>query len=373
MKSVVLFVKNTALGGAELNQLAMLRALKDEGARVYLVLEEEGELHGEYEGVCDGILRTGFAYPGKLGSWVNVLRSIPRIKKFIGEIPGDVVLVTGDFYPLWTTLKVGRALGLPVYSIWQGEFSFSERCVKKWVRYGANEADKLIASPVLAACMNETGILKKRVESLLPHVDLSRFDADLYDREALREKYGLKAGDKVAICTGQVAEAKGQVWLVEHFLANERLREEWKLWIVGPLADKRLGEEHEFFKAKKAGNATWWGSRRDIPELLAVADLAIFPGELNESFGLTVVEAVMMGVPVLTTGSRAVEENLGRGYPGLFGVGERDRILEVWERFDEAGGRLKESLPRETLRARLCSEAWRKSLREIFLESGSGS
>ena len=45
----------------------------------------------------------------------------------------------------------------------------------------------------------------------------------------------------------------------------------------------------------------WLGQRRDVPELLAAADIYCQPNVGAEPFGIVFVEALYTGLPVVTT------------------------------------------------------------------------
>lgn len=330
-ENVILFTAGTSLGGAELFQLEILRVLKSLGVNVYLVASNKGSLYSRYEDLTSDQLLVPFPYPSKPASWLNYLKFIFKAKKFLRKIKGTKVILVGDLYPLWAAIKIKRSLDLRLYSLWQSEYNFSNTsCADKWIRYGAIQADKLIASQPIVDHLSDNGKLKDKLYVLNPRIDLKRFEPSLYQKNKIRETLGLRASDRVAICVGQIGEGKGQPWLVQAFISSPELYNNWKLLIVGPI---NKGEEDSFNKSlsqDSLGHVRYLGIRSDIPELYAVSDLAIFPGSANESYGMALLEACLMELPVLALGVGAIVYNLPKQYPGLFPLANKEAILNAW-------------------------------------------
>ena len=72
-----------------------------------------------------------------------------------------------------------------------------------------------------------------------------------------------------------------------------------------------------------------------MPSYLKLADLAIVPSMWDEAFGLTVLEAMAAGLPVVTLDGRGNRDLIVQGKNGYM-VYEQDakqfadRILEIW-------------------------------------------
>jgi glycosyltransferase involved in cell wall biosynthesis len=85
-----------------------------------------------------------------------------------------------------------------------------------------------------------------------------------------------------------------------------RDRPGWVLWQVGGI---QRPAEAQYLEALAARTRTlgigdrvrWLGERSDVFDLLAAADLHCQPNETPEPFGITFVEALASGVPVVTT------------------------------------------------------------------------
>lgn len=369
-KSIVLVTDNTLLGGAELSLIELLKQFGAWGIDCYLVTRNRGELFDEFKKYTKEQLVLSFPYPTKFASWVHFLSFKRKTSGFINAIQGEKLILVGDLYPLWAALQIKKATGAPVFSIFQGEYVFEDdSCPRKWIRYGANLADKLLASAPICSHINSLGLMNKKVEVLNPKVDLQRFNRSLYNRDEIRSELGFSSNDRLAICVGQIGVPKGQPWLAEAFMGNADLYSNWHLLIVGPMRNEEDRVFFEGLKSRDLGNRLHLlGLRKDVPELYAASDLALFAGTFNESFGLAVVEAAVMGLPILALRSGSIPYNLGEDYSGLFSKNERDSLIESWSDLTkEAGDQLKSEIDIDGLRDRLSEETWKCNIRKVFM------
>jgi glycosyltransferase involved in cell wall biosynthesis len=113
--------------------------------------------------------------------------------------------------------------------------------------------------------------------------------------------------------TGRIAPEKGALTLVRAFealqlrgLSNLRLRlcgvvqdqEHFRL-IENVLLGPAVGDTVEILPPRQ---------RDEMPQLYAEADIAVFPSEWDEPFGLSLVEAMACSLPVVTTRSAGPSE-----------------------------------------------------------------
>jgi N,N'-diacetylbacillosaminyl-diphospho-undecaprenol alpha-1,3-N-acetylgalactosaminyltransferase len=122
----------------------------------------------------------------------------------------------------------------------------------------------------------------------------------------LRSELDLSDQEKVVVLVARMSWAKG---IGEFVKAAEILRDELpsvRFLLVGP---EDIGSSDsvptEFLKeSEHSGNIRWLGFRRDVKELYAICDLAVYPSFYREGGyprGLT--EPMAMGKPIITTDS----------------------------------------------------------------------
>jgi len=70
------------------------------------------------------------------------------------------------------------------------------------------------------------------------------------------------------------------------------------------------------FGLKDRVEFTGWLSNREIQKLVAQSNLGLFPSRI-ESFGLSVVEAMAAGLPIVAASGGAIPENIKEGVTGI--------------------------------------------------------
>lgn len=128
---------------------------------------------------------------------------------------------------------------------------------------------------------------------------------DEADWSALRRELSTPADAVVTIQVSRIEELKGQEI---HLAAIGQLRQQDDLhcWIVG---GPQRPQELDYFNRLKTQAATlgmadrihFLGERADIPRLLSAADIYCQPNLTAESFGISFVEALYAGLPVVTS------------------------------------------------------------------------
>lgn len=124
-------------------------------------------------------------------------------------------------------------------------------------------------------------------------------------RNEIRTRFATPSEDRLVIQVCRLAERKGHTRLLRALATLKFLR--WTCWIVGgPQKEKEIA----YFDSLKslaaelgiADRVRFLGTRNDVPELLAAADIFCHPNTYPpEPFGIAFVEALQAGLPVVTT------------------------------------------------------------------------
>ena len=103
---------------------------------------------------------------------------------------------------------------------------------------------------------------------------------------------------KIIINTGRLVIQKGQKYLLQAFAALPQ-KNECELWLVGngPLK-KELQTQAQNLGIEK--QVKFLGTRHDVPELLAQADLFAF-SSIFEGLGIAVLEAAVAKLPIVAS------------------------------------------------------------------------
>jgi glycosyltransferase involved in cell wall biosynthesis len=124
-------------------------------------------------------------------------------------------------------------------------------------------------------------------------------------RRAVRDELDTPADARVVLQASRLEWWKGHRL---HLRALARLRDlpDWVCWLAGgaqrPEEQTYLAELKALAaELKIADRVRFLGHRRDVPRLLAAADLVCHPNEAPEHFGIAFVEALAAGRPVVAT------------------------------------------------------------------------
>jgi glycosyltransferase involved in cell wall biosynthesis len=180
--------------------------------------------------------------------------------------------------------------------------------------------------------INTTEVSQKHMQNNLPlspdrhivipnPVDLARFRPELHDRKVYRKEWG--AGDKTLLLgiVGRIDPTKGQKETITALPAILARYPDLKLVIIGEIT---VGHKEDFLQELKdlaknlrvEQNIIWAGFKSDVPAVLRALDIFIMPS-YQESFGKVLIEAMAMGIPVISTNKGGPPEILSQGECGL--------------------------------------------------------
>ena len=177
------------------------------------------------------------------------------------------------------------------------------------LRQAIVEADRIVAfsqfsHDLVVKGLNET--YSDRVRVIPPGVEHSWFEVERKPPSGSR-----------LLFWGRLEEEKGLPELFDALKTVSKKIKDVKLTLVGEgnrlkeyktlVADLDLVDRVEF---------TGWLDNREIQNLVAKSSLGLFPSRI-ESFGLSVVEAMAAGLPVIAANGGAVPENVKEGVTGM--------------------------------------------------------
>ncbi len=178
-------------------------------------------------------------------------------------------------------------------------------------------ADKLIATSendaeYLAALYN---CPKEKIEVLIPGIDFNIFHP--IDKNEAKKKIGAELNSKIVLFVGRVEPLKGiDVLLYAVKILIEKYQDSSVcLWIVGGNVSKEINEwSKELQKLEKlrkllniSASVKFVGrmDQKNLPYYYAAAELVVMPSHY-ESFGMTALEAMSCGTPVIATDATGV-------------------------------------------------------------------
>jgi glycosyltransferase involved in cell wall biosynthesis len=150
-------------------------------------------------------------------------------------------------------------------------------------------------------------------------VNTSLFNKDLYNKSDLRKLLNISEDNIVFTCITRLIWEKGIEELTEAFESIVKQNSNVILLLIG-WSDKenpRHIPDSYFEKYKNNKNLLFLGKRNDVKEILSISDVFIYPSYYREGIPRSLLEAMSMSLPIITTdmpGCNLTIENGANGY-----------------------------------------------------------
>ncbi|SDI28249.1 N-acetyl-alpha-D-glucosaminyl L-malate synthase BshA [Natribacillus halophilus] len=181
------------------------------------------------------------------------------------------------------------------------------------IRYGIDRSDKVtgVSHFLIEQTREQLGISRpmEPIHNFVPpNVTLA------HDQQALRQGYGIDNDEDVIVHMSNFRPVKRVEDVIRAFKLIRRERKS-KLLLIGD-GPERHSLEKLVHECSLEQDVLFLGSQNQIYELLALADLMLLLSE-KESFGLTALEAMAVGVPVVGTDVGGIPEVINDRETGL--------------------------------------------------------
>lgn len=226
--------------------------------------------------------------------------SLARVPRIVGLVPG-----LGHMYADQSGLR-HQALRETVTSLYRLAFCLNRRV---WFQ---NEDDlsffvsKRVVSRSKAVLIRGSG------------VDLQEYSPSSVDQravDALRQELNIGPGTMVASMMARAYWSKGVREFVDaaHQLGHTR---DVRFLLVGSIEHGPDAVPAEFLHERFSSQFQWLGFRTDVRELLALSNVVTLPSYYREGIPRTLLEALAMAKPVITTDSVGCREVVDHGRNG---------------------------------------------------------
>jgi glycosyltransferase involved in cell wall biosynthesis len=275
---------------------------------------------------------------------LGVRRARRALKRLLQRESFDVVLVTSA----WAQAIFGpivKAARLPLV-YWFHEPMRGQHWLERWARR---------TMPALALCNSRftASTIDNMYPNLKREVLYNPVRCSGVPRLSKSERAAIRAGLKtpedavVIIQLSRMVELKGHA---QHLAALSRLKDipGWVCWIAGAGQQPREVRYLEELKTTAARlelnqRVFFTGERAEMQKLLASADIYCQPNTSPESFGNVFVEALSLGLPVVTTNIGGAKEIVNSSCGILVAPRQPDALSES----------LRQLIQDESMRARL--------------------
>lgn len=210
------------------------------------------------------------------------------------------------------------------------------------------------SNAVRAAAMKDLRIHPGKITVIEESRDAARLGLPSAQRRKLaRIQLGLDEHQEVLVNIGRQDYQKGQRYLLEAMAMLVSTRSRLVLLVAGRCGDVTEELQHLRDRLGLKGRVHFLGHREDVPDILAAADLFVFPS-LYEGLPGALIEAMALGLPIVASDIDPVRETVEEG---------RNALLVKWASPTELASGIERLLDdRET------ALAFGKRGREIFEE-----
>ncbi|MGB0723548.1 MAG: glycosyltransferase family 4 protein [Gammaproteobacteria bacterium] len=307
-------------GGQELRILAELEGFAERGHRTRLLAPEDSNILrvARERGVpCE-------AFPFNRPLSRAGLRDIRRLRAWMRANPVDVI-VTHSSLDSWLIglARVGLKGAPAVVRTRHVSAPITNNFASRWLYTRSVERIATTGEVIRRHIIDTMGAEPDRVEAIPTGVDPALFDPGaLPDRTGLRAGLGLPEQGRLLGIAATLRNWKGHTELLDAFEAIQADYPDLELVIAGD------GPQRKNIEARAAAmgggdRVHVLGHRTDVPRVMAALDLFSLPSWSNEGVPQAIVQAMVMGLPIVTTDAGSIAEVIDHERNGLI-VNKRD-------------------------------------------------
>lgn len=302
---------------------------------------------------------------GLLGEDKNALATIKDLSRLLRSYDYDVVHthLSHDLWWIVPAMKLSSS-GAGLFLTKHMASGIKKHDPLHRILYGRLQGTFAISNYIKKSVLDTCPVDESTVHVLPPGISLEEFDPGLYDKSEVRDELGIPGSVVLIGMIGRMSPGKGH----EEFLNAAKVLLETsglnlKFLVIGGASS---GEERYEARIREmaielglTGALSFTGFRKDVARLLSSIDVLAFPSH-EESFGVTLVEAMAMKISVVASESAGVLDIVVGDETGLFSRPKDFRSL--------AGGILK--LASNPQMRQLCGEAGRMRVEHFFSLKG---
>jgi len=339
-RRVALVSATSVLGGAELYGTTLMAALDPARYRPLVICPPTGDLPDLLQ--VRGLRTLPLVLPDRISSAARASfsfgpRSLVPTALAVGEAALAVVAVlrrSGARLVHINSIKAGffaapvaRLLGLPV--VWDFKDlvtpdHYSPKLRRVVAAYLNLFATRVIAnSGAIRAELVRAGVREDKVVALHNGIDLARFSPHTAaeGRARVRTALGIASDMPVAVMVGRLAPWKGHdVFIKAAAIVHARMPHA-RFLVVGDSAFDPPAYRAQLEELTREGgldkSLSFLGFRDDVPEVMGAGDVVVHCSTLPEPLGLTPIEAMALGRPVISVAAGGPLETVADGEMGL--------------------------------------------------------
>jgi glycosyltransferase involved in cell wall biosynthesis len=309
LKILVLFThvwRGGRAGGAETHALQLMKELSLRGHQIYFVSAGSGS---GMEKTPQGV-QAAYRLPFQSLNPLDKLKAYRQLIEIVNEHQIDLVHAhhrTGGYFAEAIFRRTGVPYVITVHDIWHrapfknlhGRFLRRMIAVSGFIKRGLTE---------------KFGVAEDQVQVIHNGVDPAQIEkASDEDAARIREGFGV-SGEVVFCLVARITESKGHFDLIEALRLLPR-ELNYKCLIAGEGKDKK--KLQALVKRYGLGEkVVFCGFLSNIPALMKASDVILQPSH-REPFGLSIVEGMFSGKPLLVSSSGGIPEIVTHDREGI--------------------------------------------------------
>jgi glycosyltransferase involved in cell wall biosynthesis len=162
-----------------------------------------------------------------------------------------------------------------------------------------------VSQAVADSWQRVVGIDPARIEVIPRGIDQTWLRSDVTEnsRSDVRSEFGFPEEAFLVIAVGRLEPQKGHRYLLEAVAELSEAIPQLRVLIVGRQGIASPAIERQLKTSDLENTVVLAGARRDVSRLLAASDVFAFPSLFEGNGGNAMIEAMAMGLPVITTSS----------------------------------------------------------------------
>ena len=314
----LLFVSHTAeIGGAELSLLELVRGLKDRGFRVSVALPGVGPLEGLLQSAGASIWKLNYFWwvrekrPLFILCLVKHARSVKDFARLLKRLTPDIVITQTLTIP--AAALAARAMGIPhIWSIHE----FGKKDHGFCFDIGRTNCARLINALSSKVVVNSRAVSEEFSKYIPAHKRRVTYQAVEVPDHGLPRHFA-DDGFFRLILVGMIKPSKGQEDAVRALAILRQQIDKIKLTLVGEVQPEYSAYLRELATRLGVHDAIEMvGFTEKRFEKILQSDVALMCSRC-EAFGRVTIEAMKLGVPVISSSSGATGELVREGWNGL--------------------------------------------------------
>jgi glycosyltransferase involved in cell wall biosynthesis len=274
---------------------------------------------------------------GKLASIKAGLLRLLRTQKLLSQLQPDVVLLNLPAHHLgFISLGVCGLLQIPTAVVFHlipfsASFSKSKLRAYHWAK-ARNQQWVTISQYNCQRLAEEFSLPSQEFRCIYNGIKQETsisFNAETKQqlRSQIRQELGLEANSQILLTVARLHPQKGHDYLIPIMPAIiARFPDVQFAWVGDGEYQANLNHQLQEYQVKE--RVIFLGYRQDIPNLLAAADLFLFPS-YQEGLPFAVLEAMIYGLPIVASDTGGIPEMIVNEEHGLlFRTGDRQDLLQ---------------------------------------------